>query len=477
MALKHYVTPFRTGESNLRKPDAADVAKRNKEFQRRKQAIAMENFFEDTRDARYAENERKDFHRRANLVPFVVRNLVNEAYSVFPEIIFREYFTKLVTESLRPTPDEFGKPKGIWDEELVQECANGIRYMCHSYIKNLGGLQYLKETAQATGSEYLKKLYDMCMESGKKVAAKKKVKLEKEVNPANVENVKLDLSVDTEDEEMIDKNISSMNVEDISELVKDKVLEVVKDEELAHEKDQAFQTALKEEIKDAKAKQEIPEELPRTINNGGDSAPSDSGVAAADAGATATKDEANGGDVKPDKKDETDSDTDIDESKDEDKTSGKEDKDVKESAQRFGVMQKWAMNGRIELQTSLLKSLTMRCYQSAVQEGAAIAAAALRNPQNAERRLIPSAALNIYDSFLTGENDDLAYIDFARNSGASAMASTSSTNIDSEEILEQAFAEALGMFTALECAYSIKLITPTETEIKRAIMYNALQKK
>ena len=465
MALKHFVTPFRTGNSNIRRPDAADVSKRNEEHQRIKKAIALENFYDDIRDASYAENERKDFHRRANLVPFVVRNLVNEAYTLFPELIFREYFTKLVTESLRPTPDEFGKPKGIWDEELVEECSNGIRYMCHSYIKSLGGIQYLKETAQATGSEYLKKLYDMCMESGKKVASKKKVKLEKETNPANVEETKLDLSIDTEDEEMIDKNISSMNVEDISELVKDKVLEVVKDEELSHEKDQAFQTALKEEIKSAKAKQEIPEELPRTINNGDadTSSTSDSGAAAADSGATATKDEANGGEAEPDKTDKEDS------------SDTADDKEVKENAQRFGVMQKWAMNGRIELQSSLLKSLTMRCYQSAVKEGAgAIAgAAAIRNQTNAERRIIPSAALNIYDSFLTGENEDLSYIDFARNSAKPAIASTSTTNIDSEEVLEQAFAEALGMFTALECAYSIKLITPTETDIKRAIMYNA----
>lgn len=463
--LKHYVTPFRTGESNLRRPDAADVAKRNREFQRRRQAIIMENYFEDTRESTYAEKERKDFQRRANLVPFVVRNLVNEAYKVFPEIIFREYFTKLVTESLRPTTDEFGKPKGIWDTELVEECTSGIRYMCHSYIRSLGGLQYLKETARSTNSEYLKKVYDACMEAGKKITDKKKVSLEKKTNPANVEETKLDLSIDTEDEEMIDKNISSLNVEDISELVKDKVLEVVKDEELSHEKDQAFQTALKEEIKAAKAKQEIPEELPRTINNGdADSASSDSGTAATDSGASATKDSSNGGESETDKTDE-----DKEESKDDDKA-------AKESVQQFGIMHKWALNGRMDLQTSLLKSLTMRCYQSAVKEGSAIAAAALKNPINSNRTVIPPAALNIYDAFLTGENEDLNYLDFARNSQKPAIASTSAGNIDSEEILEQSFAEALGLYTAIECAYSIKLINPTESEIKRTIMYNISQK-
>ena len=464
--LKHYVTPFRTGESNLRKPDAADVAKRNREFQRRRQAIAMENYFNDTRETTYAENERKDFQRRANLVPFVVRNLVNEAYKVFPEIIFREYFTKLVTESLRPTPDEFGKPKGIWDSELVEECGSGIRYMCHSYIRSLGGLQYLKETARSTNSEYLKKVYDACMEAGKKIADKKKVNLEKKTNPANVEETKLDLSIDTEDEEMIDKNISSLNVEDISELVKDKVLEVVKDEELSHEKDQAFQTALKEEIKAAKAKQEIPEELPRTVNNGDADTSSDSGAAAADSGASATKDSSNGGE----------SGTDEDKKEDKDESKEEDDKAAKESVQQFGIMHKWAMNGRMDLQTSLLKSLTMRCYQSAVKEGSAIAAAALKNPINSNRTVIPPAALNIYDAFLTGENEDLNYLDFARNSQKPAIASTSAGNIDSEEILEQAFAEALGLYTAIECAYSIKLISPTESEIKRTIMYNISQK-
>lgn len=470
MALKHYVTPKNTGNQILRHPDAKDLAYRNERYQKLKRAAIMENYFDENTEKNYNEKMKQDFRRRANMVPYVVKNLTNEAYSLFPELIFREYFTKLVTESLRPTPDEFGKPKGIWDKELVDECTSGIRYMCHSYIKSLGGLKYLKETVRITNSDYLKKVYDVCMESGKKIANKKKVKLEKETNPGNVEETSLDLSIDTEDEEMLNKNLNSLNVEDISELVKDKVLEVVKDEEVSHEKEMQTQNILKEEIKAAKAKQEIPEELPRTINNGdADSSTSDSstnasdsGADAAASGATATKD------ASGDSEDTKETDTE-DTEKDTDKA-------TKESIQHLGIMHKWALNNRMDLQTSLLKSLTMRCYQSAIKEGSAIAAAAIKNPINGERRVIPPAALNIYDAFLTSENQDLDYIDFARNSQKPAIASTNSGNIDSEEILEQSFAEALGLFTALECAYSIKLISPSETEVKRTIMYNINQK-
>ena len=463
MAIKHYVKHSYTGERS-EIPDAAEVARRNREYEMRKHNAITESYFDATRESRYESKQKEDFHRRAKLVPYTIRNITEEAYKKFPEIVFRDYFTSLVTEALSPTEDEFGRPKSIWDKELVESCTEGIRYMCHAYINSLGGMKYLKEVAESTNSDYLRKVYKVCLETGNKLAANKKVKLEKTVNPNNVEDQAFDLNIDTEDEEMLNKNISDLDIKDISDLVKDKVLEVVKDEEVKHEEDQQFQATLKEEIKAAKQPtEEIPEgeEMPRTINNGdADSSSSSGGTSAPTSSVTTTsgaaKDSSNGGDS-----DETDT----DEEKNEDS-----DKTAKESFNRNFTIQNWAMNSRLDLQTSLLKSLTMKCYSKAIKEGVGIGAIAAKNNRMSINQM-PPAAMNIYDTFMHGENDDLYYIDFAKNSQRPAIASSITTGIDSEEVLEQSFAEALGFFTVLECAYTIKLINPTRRDVEKTIMY------
>ena len=469
--LKHHVEPFRTGYTNQNKLSMVDVEKRNKEYRRLKMAKAIENYYEENRDSTIAAMEKAEFRHRQDLVPIVTRDLVNEAYKIFPEIILREYFTNLVLGAVGPET-EISESAGIFDtQEELDRVSNGIRYMSHAYIKSLGGMQYLKETAERTGSEYLMQVYDTCMEAGKKIAAKKKVKLEKEINPENVDEVKLDLSVDVEDEEMIQKNMTDLNIDEISDLVKDKVLQVVKDEETAQEKDDQFISGIKEEIQQAKAKEEIPNNQAQlmTVNNG-DGPSSSNGT---DSGGTATTDSADGGDAtgevsKETEKEENDKNADTEtknEIKDAKTDSGKADKTkLAENARFFGIETR-ALNNRIDVRGSVLRSLTMRCYAQAVQENAAVKALAAKN---ARKNSIPPAELNIYDTFMHGENADLEYIDFARNSQNAAIASTSSTKIDPDEVL----AEALVFFTALECAYEIKLINPTENELKNFIAYN-----
>ena len=78
-----------------------------------------------------------------------------------PEIVLREYFNKLVIESL------------YLDDYFVTEQAGTFKAVTHAYIKKLGGMQYLKEQIDSSGSAYLSRLYAACMEAGKKIAEKK----------------------------------------------------------------------------------------------------------------------------------------------------------------------------------------------------------------------------------------------------------------------------------------------------------------
>jgi hypothetical protein len=76
-------------------------------------------------------------------------------------------------------------------------------------------------------------------------------------------------------------------------------------------------------------------------------------------------------------------------------------------------------------------------------------------------------SLNIYDIYLNDGGEDLSYIDYVKNSDEIAIAGDDAS-IDNEEVL----AEALGMYTILECASTIKLISPTRMEIKKVIAAN-----
>ena len=97
------------------------------------------------------------------------KNVVTEAYyKECPEMVLKEYFTKLYNESL------------VLDRDYVEEQYNVIRFLAHGYIKKLGGMKYLKEQAEVMNSGYLRNLYSICLESGKKIAHKKIAKAKKD---------------------------------------------------------------------------------------------------------------------------------------------------------------------------------------------------------------------------------------------------------------------------------------------------------
>ena len=110
-------------------------------------------------------------------VPRVVSRICSAYESTMPEIILREAFTNLVVESL------------VWDEEAIAENMDGIRYMSHKYIASIGGLKAVKEAAIENKSAYLEHMYNVCLESGKKIAKRKSAETKAKVNKDNVDTL------------------------------------------------------------------------------------------------------------------------------------------------------------------------------------------------------------------------------------------------------------------------------------------------
>lgn len=408
----------------------ADIKRRNAQYRQFKADTEQAKNLRAVTESSYAQKlHTEELHNRA-IIPRVVSKLTNTYHKTMPEIILREYFTKLVTESL------------VWDKEAIEENMDGIRYTCHKYIASIGGLAAVREAAIANKSDYLGLVYDVCMEAGKKIAKKKSDKVKATTTPDNVKDQQIDFSIETADQDDINKRIDSLDVDGLSELVKDKVLQVVKDENESQKKDDTFVQDLKASVQALDGKVNLDNDDPNAT------APTDATDANGDTTDSDAADYGDGVDV------------------------GDAGESTTESFTKF------AQGGKIDIQHSLFRSMLMRSMASAtkqkhaVQEGLHGMIATLNNnsdnsdPIDSNLRDQPGN-LNIYDIYLNDGGEDLGYIDFVKNSDEPAIAGDDG-DIDNDEVL----AEALAMYTVLECASTIKLINPDKRALKRAIWIN-----
>lgn len=409
-----------------------DIQHRNENYRKFKHDSQQASDLRAVTESTYAVKIKNEGLHNSFIVPKVVTKLSNQYHKIMPEIILREYFTALVTESL------------VWDKEDVTDHMDSLRYACHKYIANIGGLEAVREAADRNKSTYLGHVYDVCMEAGKKIAAKKSKKLKKNATADNIKNQQIDFTIETADKDDINKKIDSLDVDGLSELVKNKVLQVVKDENESQKQDDTFIQDLKTTVKS----------LDGNVDLDGDSDPN----------ATAPTDatDANGDTVDSDAADYGD---------------GADASDAGEGTTESFT--KYAHGGKLDVQRSLFRSMFMRSMSSATKEhfaamteGVHANFVATKNnsdksdPLDNNLRDQPNN-LNIYDIYLNDGGEDLGYIDFVKNSDEPAIAGDD-TEIDSDEVL----AEALAMYTIIECASTIKLINPDKRAIKRVIAIN-----
>lgn len=421
---------FKTHKS-VRRTTTAEINTRNRINREYEAATAKNERLESLTESSWSKRmESIDKHRKTKL-PIIQRRVALEYTKLMPEILFREYFTNLVTESL------------IWDKEAVAEYADGIRLICHKYIKHIGGLEALKEAAELNDSNYLRKVYKTCMETGKKVGESKGKREAKKIDTTNVDEPRhLDFSLTEKEDEEVTTAMKNLNLDELSDMVKNKVLTVVKDENESQKKEDDFVADIKDEID---VDEEINEKTPREINNGD---------VADEEGAT---DEAG-----------------ADEGGAETGESGAASATVSTSATTAESLKNFAVGG-IRIQRSLFRSIANRVMADTirgVKENAASGVAATNDDDMdgdiAKDLYNTSNNVNVYDIFMHDPNDDLQYIDFARNSSTKPIAG------DNKELgTDEVLAESIGFYTILECANTIKLITPSKRDIVNVISHNS----
>ena len=511
--VNHHLTHRRVNRTTM-----GEINRRNAEYRDLKARQAQADELSVTTEAAWSNKLAAKEANFNKTLPIVVRKLTNEAYKVMPEIVLREYFTKLVTESL------------IWDKEDIEANMEAVRYVCHKYISAIGGLEAVREAAAREKSDYLAHVADVCMEAGKKIAkakadklaevagTKKGKKAHKEPdgdegpnptkpsdhdgdewtdaqkkaykkgknhtepdgdegpNPTKAsdgdgdevkgakpkakrrktvdeKDLSIDFRIPREENNDLDKKIKDLDVDSLSDMVKDKVLTVVKDENDKQAKDDTF-------IKDLKASINAIENDPVSNNPtdkaltdaNGDMGNNDNADYGADAENVTGADTGNEGSASA-----ADSGT-----------------AANVTAEAFT---KYVRGGKINTQHSLFRSMVARSYRWAVQQRAvketANVVATVRNNEETDDDYLKTALknqpnnINIYDIYLNDGGDDLSYIDYVKNSDEIALAGDDA-GIDNDEILS----EALLFYTVIECANTIKLIHPSQKEIRNMVAHN-----
>ena len=403
----------------------AEINRRNEKLRAYRESVAEAERLAKETDANWVVKEASAAKLNARTYQGNIRRFSARYEHTMPEIVAREYFTRLVAESV------------YWDPEFVQEHMDGIRAMCHKYIAGIGGLKAIEEAAVTNKSTYLMTVAEAAKKTGAKLAKKKIDKLKK-TDPADAKEMKIDFTIDADDQADIDKAIDTLDTDSLADMVKDKVLQVVKDENEQQLKDDAFVSDLKVAVQTLK----------------GDSTGADGAVAPTDttnADGTSNSTDAN--------------DYGVDDDADNSAGEG--------TVESMGFVNQYARGGKVDIQRSLFASMMARSYtiaaKGSVKENTAIATTASTNQSDPiEQNILNSpSSLNIYDIYLNDGGEELDYIDYIKNSDEVALAGDDAS-IDTDEII----AEAIGFYTALECASTIKLITPKAADIRKAIVRN-----
>ena len=123
------------------------------------------------------------------------------------------------------------------DKDYVDENINTIKNMGAMYVKKIGGVKALAESANRTNSPFLRALLEFCNEFSQAIIMERV----KEINEAETEEeIKEMISPQLNDEERntILVKMDKLGSDELAEMISNKVIDVVRDEQ-QREKDQA----------------------------------------------------------------------------------------------------------------------------------------------------------------------------------------------------------------------------------------------
>lgn len=150
---------------------------------------------------------------------------INALAASIPNAILAECFNTVFVKSLPH------------DTDYVDENINTIKNMGAMYVKKIGGVKALAESANRTNSPFLRALLEFCNEFSQAIIMERV----KEINEAETEEeIKEMISPQLNDEERntILVKMDKLGSDELAEMISNKVIDVVRDEQ-QREKDQA----------------------------------------------------------------------------------------------------------------------------------------------------------------------------------------------------------------------------------------------
>lgn len=150
---------------------------------------------------------------------------INTLAATIPNTVLAECFNAVFVKALPH------------DKDYVSENINNIKNFGAMYIKKIGGVKALTESANRTNSPFLRTLLELCNEFSQAIIMERV----KEINEAeSEEEIKEMISPQLNDEERntILIKMDKLGSDELAELINNKVIDVVRDEQ-QREKDQA----------------------------------------------------------------------------------------------------------------------------------------------------------------------------------------------------------------------------------------------
>lgn len=150
---------------------------------------------------------------------------INALAATIPNAVLAECFNAVFVKALPH------------DKDYVDENINTIKNMGAMYVKKIGGVKALAESANRTNSPFLRTLLEFCNEFSQAIIMERV----KEINEAETEEeIKEMISPQLNDEERntILVKMDKLGSDELAEMISNKVIDVVRDEQ-QREKDQA----------------------------------------------------------------------------------------------------------------------------------------------------------------------------------------------------------------------------------------------
>ena len=428
---------------------------------------------------------------RASNIAIMKTQAYNNIERMIPDYVISEAFARIYIDSLPH------------DGDFIVENYNALANMATFYIRKLGGAEYFKQKVLETHSPFLKKIYDVCMETAKKIKANKKKKVANAMTENEVKEMIMP-KINDEERDQIINNINNLGTDELSDLVREKIINVVKDEHQREKEEREFRTVLKNDIQDPTLRMDTNEDnigSKKVKKKGGSIDTGDDGVDMDPIEGDEIEDTKKDGSSKSsfkksgsskdtktakdnedtqkaeDKKNKDDSgstksllgDSEDKDDKKKDKDSAKEsfgyiNMDLQTAMERWNPFTQDFQYSEDSRPRTLLFAITASVTRDLMNQKLAyenseykvekkpVSETLIRNPLN----------LEIFNAYLKSNNRALDTIIQSTLSEPETYATTDPGMIDKDRILT----EALVQYGLFETAYTMRLINPTQNQIK-----------